>query len=152
MRSNRSMPEASVIPELAYKDVPEAVAWLCEAFGFQERLRIGNHRAQLTFGKGALVVTQRETKTDASPRESLSPGSPSRGETTHSIMVRVKGLDRHYGHAVQHGARIIHPPADYPYGERQYTVEDPGGHIWTFSETIADVDPASWGGRLVGQA
>jgi uncharacterized glyoxalase superfamily protein PhnB len=152
VRSNRSMPEASVIPELAYRDVAEAVVWLCEAFGFQERLRIGNHRAQLTFGKGAIVVTHRETKTDASPRESLPPGSPIRGETTHSIMVRVEDLDRHFEHAVQQGARIIQPPANFPYGERQYTVEDPGGHIWTFSETIEDVDPASWGGRLVGQA
>jgi hypothetical protein len=27
-------------------------------------------------------------------------------------------------------------------------VQDPGGHIWTFSQTIADVDPAAWGGVL----
>jgi len=38
--------------------------------------------------------------------------------------------------------------ADYPYGERQYTVEDPGGHRWTFSQTIADVAPEKWGGAL----
>jgi uncharacterized glyoxalase superfamily protein PhnB len=40
------------------------------------------------------------------------------------------------------------PPVDYPYGERQYSAVDPGGHVWTFSESIADVDPASWGGEL----
>jgi uncharacterized glyoxalase superfamily protein PhnB len=34
------------------------------------------------------------------------------------------------------------------YGERQYTVEDPGGHRWTFSQSVADVDPADWGGEL----
>lgn len=38
--------------------------------------------------------------------------------------------------------------ADHPYGERQYTVQDLGGHAWTFSQTLADVDPASWGGEL----
>ena len=27
--------------------------------------------------------------------------------------------------------------------------EDPGGHHWTFSQSIADVDPAEWGGVLV---
>jgi hypothetical protein len=32
----------------------------------------------------------------------------------------------------------------YPYGERQYTVEDPSSHRWAFSEAIADVDPKSW--------
>ena len=39
-----------MIPELAYPDVRAAVDWLVRAFGFVERLRIGNHRAQLTFG------------------------------------------------------------------------------------------------------
>jgi hypothetical protein len=36
--------------------------------------------------------------------------------------------------------------ADYPYGERQYTAEDLGGHRWTFSQSIADVAPEEWGG------
>jgi uncharacterized glyoxalase superfamily protein PhnB len=41
------MPPGVVIPELAYADIPAAVEWLCQAFGFTERLRIGNHRVQL---------------------------------------------------------------------------------------------------------
>jgi uncharacterized glyoxalase superfamily protein PhnB len=137
--SNRSMPASSVIPELAYPDVAEAVEWLCGAFGFVERLRIGDHRAQLVFDQGSVIVTQRD------PGEET--GSAGRG--TDSIMVRVLEVDRHFQRAVQHGARIIHPPEDYPYGERQYTAEDMGGHLWTFSQTIADVDPALWGGRLL---
>jgi uncharacterized glyoxalase superfamily protein PhnB len=63
--------------------------------------------------------------------------------------VRVADVDSHYKHAKKTGARIINPPAEYPYGERQYTVEDIAGHLWTFSETIADVDPDLWGGTLV---
>jgi len=39
-------------------------------------------------------------------------------------------------------------PADHPYGERQYSAEDPAGHRWTFSQTIADVDPTDWGGEV----
>jgi uncharacterized glyoxalase superfamily protein PhnB len=42
--------------------------------------------------------------------------------------------------------RILRPPTDYPYGERQYTVEDFAGHTWTFSQSIADVSPETWGG------
>jgi uncharacterized glyoxalase superfamily protein PhnB len=34
-------------------------------------------------------------------------------------------------------------------GERQYTAEDPAGHQWTFSETLADVAPGDWGGISV---
>ena len=48
--------------------------------------------------------------------------------------------------------RISDPPTDYPYGERQYNAEDIGGHRWTFSQSIADVDPAEWGGVLVTAA
>ena len=40
---NRFIPPATVIPVLVYPDVRAAVAWLTEAFGFLERVRIGEH-------------------------------------------------------------------------------------------------------------
>ena len=43
-------------------------------------------------------------------------------------------------------------PTDFPYGERQYTAEDPSGHRWTFSQTLADVAPEEWGGISVAPA
>ena len=46
-------------------------------------------------------------------------------------------------------ARIVMEPTGFPYGERQYTAEDPAGHQWTFSETLADVAPEVWGGTSV---
>jgi uncharacterized glyoxalase superfamily protein PhnB len=131
MITNRSMPPGVIIPELPYDDVNEAAAWLCQAFGFKERLRIGNHRFQLTFGQNSLVVIER-----------TEPG-------TSFIMMHVDDVDSYYERAKQSGARIIRPPADYPFGERQFTVEDIGGHRWTFSQTIADVDPIDWGGEIV---
>jgi uncharacterized glyoxalase superfamily protein PhnB len=137
MNVNRSMPDCGVIPELAYPDVAEAVTWLCEAFGFRERLRIGNHRAQLSVGRCAVIVT--EARRD--------PSAP--GDLLHAVMVRVDDVDRHHERAAARGARILRPPVDYPYGERQDTAADPGGHVWTFSQTIADVDPAVWGGTLL---
>jgi len=63
-------------------------------------------------------------------------------------MVRVANVDNHCKHAEKSGARIISPATDYPYEERQHSVEDIGGHLWTFSQTIADVDPNVWGGIL----
>ena len=132
LRSNRSIPSASVIPTLAYPDVTEAADWLCRAFGFRLRLRIGDHRIQLVCGDGAVVVTKGEG-----------------GSTGHGVLVRVEDADAHRERAAAVGARIVHEPTDHPYGERQYTAEDPGGHRWTFSQSIADVDPAEWGGELV---
>jgi uncharacterized glyoxalase superfamily protein PhnB len=140
--SNRSMPDSVVIPVLAYPDVRQAVDWLGNAFGFVERLRIGDHRAQLSFGDGSVIVTGQQPV----------QGDPATGDSGyHSIMVRVADVDSHYQRVEQFGAQIVNPPADYPYGERQYTVKDPGGHYWTFSQTIADVDPESWGGQLINQ-
>jgi uncharacterized glyoxalase superfamily protein PhnB len=132
---NRSVPPVAVIPELAYADVREAVAWLSNAFGFRPRLLMGDHRAQLVFDNGALIVTERR-----------GDGSDT---ATHAVLMRVEDADRHCEQARQAGARILDTPTDFPYGERQYNAEDIGGHRWTFSQSIADVDPASWGGEFV---
>ena len=124
------MPHATVIPELAYPDVLVAVDWLCAAFGFTVRLRIANHRAQLNVGDGAVVVTD--------------SGSGTRSR----VMVRVEDADAHYQRALQQGAHIVAAPATQPYGERQYVVEDLAGHLWTFSESVSDVDPRDWAGEV----
>jgi predicted enzyme related to lactoylglutathione lyase len=65
----------------------------------------------------------------------------------HSVMVRVDRIEVHRSRAVQHGAHIVRDLADFPYGERQYTCCDLAGHHWTFSQTIANIDPADWGGK-----
>ena len=92
MLGNRSMRSCTVIPELDYDDMVEALDWLCAVFGFTERWRAEGHRGQLPVGDGAVVVEQRQS------------------------------------------------------GERQYTAVDLGGHVWTFSQSIADVAPEGWGG------
>jgi len=125
---------------LIYPDVREAVSWLGEAFGFVERVRIGeDHRSQLSFGDGAVII--------GDIRKERRP--PRAGEVTHSVMVRVDDVDAHCERARAHGARVLMEPTDFEYGERQYAAEDPAGHHWTFSETIADVAPETWGGTLV---
>src|SRR5947209_2095625 len=58
MLANRSMPRCSVIPELGYEDVSQAIEWLCQTFEFTERWHAGNHRAQLAVGDCAIVVTE----------------------------------------------------------------------------------------------
>lgn len=132
MNANRSLPDATVVPVLAYPDVAEAADWLCSAFGFAVRLRIADHRVQLTYGDGAVVAAH-------------GLAAPA-GQ---SVLVRVVDADAHCAQARAAGARVLSPPTDYPYGERQYTAEDLAGHRWTFSQTIADSDPADWGGELV---
>ncbi|MDB5970845.1 MAG: glyoxalase [Hydrocarboniphaga sp.] len=133
---NRSMPGGVVIPVLYYPSAVDAARWLCEAFGFSERLRIGGHRVQIDIGGAAGAVV-------AAMRPDAYPAAENSG---HSLMVRIDDVDAHCARAQSRGARILAAPADYPYGERQYSVADCGGHAWTFSQTLADIDPASWGG------
>ncbi len=140
LKPNRSFPHSTVIPVLIYPDVRAAVEWLSSAFGFVERVRIGdNHRSQLAVGDGAVIV--------GDVRGARRPPQP--GEATHSVIVRVRDVTAHCERAKAHGAHILMEPTDFEYGERQYTTEDLAGHQWTFSETRADVAPEEWGGTSV---
>ena len=142
MKPNRSIPSATVIPVLIYPDVREAVAWLTAAFGFAERVKIGeDHRSQMSVPGGGAVIIGDVRHDRVPPRE---------GESTHSVVVRVDDANAHFARSREHGALILMEPTDFEYGERQYTVADPAGHQWTFSETLEDVHPETWGGELIG--
>ena len=142
VKSNRSIPSSSVIPVLVYPDVRAAVDWVTGAFGFQERLDIGEgHRSQLVYGDGAVIF--------AAPSHGRE--EPSTDDHTHSITVRVDDAHAHFRHAQDAGAVITSEPVDMPFGERQYHARDPWGHHWTFSESIDDVAPENWGGTLINQ-
>jgi len=136
MQSNRSIPNATVIPVLAYPDVIQAATWLCEAFGFTVRLTIGSHRVQLNIGDGAVILREKRPEEENAP---LGIG--------HSVMVRVEDADAHCRRAREGGARVTQEPVTYPYGERQYTAVDIAGHLWTFSQSVKDVHPKVWGGK-----
>jgi uncharacterized glyoxalase superfamily protein PhnB len=137
---NRSAPTATVVPVLIYEDVAKAIVWLCEAFGFSERLRAARPdgtimHAQLSIREGAIML--------GAQGATFRP--PHANEVNQYAIVRVEDVDRHFEHAKRFGARIVQPPADMPFGERVYTAEDLGGHRWTFSQSIADVAPEQWG-------
>jgi uncharacterized glyoxalase superfamily protein PhnB len=149
VKTNRSIPRSTVVPILIYPDVRAAVVWLGAAFGFTERVRIGeDHRSQLNVGggdddggsDGAVILG--DVRSDRRP--------PLAGGTSHQVMVRVGDARAHCERARAHGARIIMEPTDFEYGERQYMAADLAGHQWTFTETLTDVKPEEWGGESVG--
>jgi uncharacterized glyoxalase superfamily protein PhnB len=138
---NRSAPEATIVPILVYEDVGKALAWLCETFGFKERLRTEHDgvvsHAQLAFEDGAIMIGRQ--------------GGPFRAPdpqiTSAYVAIAVDDVTRHFEHAKKCGAHILQPPTDMPFGERQYTVQDIAGHRWTFSQHISDVAPEQWGAK-----
>ena len=140
MRTNRSAPLGPVIPELTYRDVGAAVEWLVDALGFVERVRIGpGHRAQLRFGEGSLIVA------DVGSGRSAPAGQ----ESSQSVMLRVDDVRGLCDRVRKLGGEIVREPQDFPYGERQCTIRDPGGHRWTLTQTLSDVAPEEWGGVTV---
>ena len=136
---NRSAPPSSVTPVLSYPDVAAAVEWLTHTFGFVEHVRIGDHRAQLGFGDGAIVVAD----------ESHGRRAPASDGDAQSVMVRVDDVDDHYQRVSAAGAHVVSTPETHAYGERQYAAIDLAGHRWTFTQSVADVSPATWGGTTV---
>jgi len=130
MLNNRSVPPCTVIPVLIYPDPSAAAEWLSAAFGFTVRLRIANHRIQMKAGDGCVTIAEGNVPPDRS----------------HIIQVRVEDARSHCERARGHGAVILTEPTDHMYGERQYNAQDFHGHRWDFTQTIADVDPETWGG------
>ena len=122
-----------MIPVLRYPDPGVAAAWLEKAFGFTVRLRIANHRIQMRAGDGCLTIAEG----DAKPNHSGG------------VQVRIEDALDHCERARKAGAKILTEPVDHVYGERQYATEDFYGHRWDFTETVADVEPESWGGTSV---
>ena len=141
MLTNRSAPPATVTPVLVYPDVREAVAWLERAFGFGERVRIGeDHRAQLRVGEdGSIVVA--DVRRDRV--------APSGGVVTQVIKIRVPDVDAAFARARDAGAKVLEEPHTWEYGERSGVVEDPAGHRWELTQTVRDVEPEEWGGVTV---
>ena len=117
------------------------MAWLESAFGFGERVRIGDaHRAQLRVGSdGAVVVA--DVRGDQV--------APSSGVVTQLVKVRVSDVDAAFGQARDAGARVLEEPRTHEYGERSCVVEDLAGHRWELTQTVRDVDPTEWGGTAV---
>jgi uncharacterized glyoxalase superfamily protein PhnB len=133
MLTNRSVPPCTVIPVLIYPDPSVAAEWLGKAFGFTVRLRIANHRIQMRAGEGCFTIAEGNI-------------APNR---SHIIQVRIEDARAHCERARNAGAIILDEPTDHMYGERQYNAQDFHGHHWDFTQTLADIEPESWGGISV---
>ncbi len=63
--------------------------------------------------------------------------------------MRVSDVDALCARAIKEGAHLLHEAKTHVYGERQATLEDFAGHLWTLTQTVEDVDPGAWGGEAV---
>jgi uncharacterized glyoxalase superfamily protein PhnB len=144
MVKNRSVPINHILPHLYYENIADALTWLTSVFGFVEDYHFDLPDGQLhgvMIHKGDAWVMLKN-----SGRTMKSPGRL--GFHAQSLTVFIDNVDEHYRNTQSWGARILEEIFNTEYGERQYSVQDLEGHVWTFSEHVKDVSPDSWGAKI----
>jgi len=131
---------------LFYDDAATAIDWLCNAFGFEVRLKIQGdggriEHSELTFGDGLIMVGNTGGRSGrATPVPCKSPRSLG-GANTQALCVFVDDADAHCQRAKAAGAKIVEPPTTHDYGEDHWTdctyrAEDLEGHTWWFMQRV----------------
>jgi uncharacterized glyoxalase superfamily protein PhnB len=124
--------DPQVVPYLLYEDAAAAMDWLIRVFGFTERVRDREsdgtvRHGELLLGNGGVIMLG-------------SPGADFRGparlgEVTQLLCITIPGLAAHRERAQAAGADVseISIRANRAHS---YTVDDPEGHRWYFSEPL----------------
>jgi uncharacterized glyoxalase superfamily protein PhnB len=133
---------------LYYDDAAAAIDWLCDAFGFEVRLKVEGEggrieHSELVYGDGVVMVAGAE-KADKFP-QIRSPKQVG-GANTQNLFAYVDDVVAHCERARAKGARIVVEPKVSDYGEdywsdRSYECVDVGGHHWWFSERLRSPKP-----------
>jgi uncharacterized glyoxalase superfamily protein PhnB len=129
-----------------YQDAARAIDWLCDAFGFEVRLKVEGdngriEHSELTYGEGLVMVSQEDARAPRPWKAFMRSPRSLEGMCTQSIMFFVDDVDAHCAHARAQGARIVEEPATHDYGEdywadRAYGAIDPEGHLWWITQRI----------------
>jgi uncharacterized glyoxalase superfamily protein PhnB len=133
---------------LYYDDAAAAIDWLCDAFGFEVRLKVEGEggrieHSELVYGDGVVMVAGAE-KADKFP-QIRSPRQVG-GANTQNLFAYVDDVVAHCERARAKGARIVVEPKVSDYGEdywsdKSYECVDVGGHHWWFSERLRSPKP-----------
>jgi uncharacterized glyoxalase superfamily protein PhnB len=130
-----STPEPQVWPTLRARDARALIAFLVDAFGFEETVVYGDgdrvDHAQLSWppGGGVMLGSVREGDTDAYGQDQ---GSTPTQPGTFGAYVVTDDVDAVYERAKAAGAEIIAEPHDTDYGSHDFAARDPEGNRWSF--------------------
>jgi uncharacterized glyoxalase superfamily protein PhnB len=131
---------------VVYRDAAKAIDWLCDAFGFEVRLKVEGENGriehcELGYGEGLLMVAQEDPKSERQWKRALLSPLSLEGANTQSILFFVDDADAHCHHARARGARIVYEPASQDYGEDHfadlsYGALDLEGHTWWITQRL----------------
>jgi uncharacterized glyoxalase superfamily protein PhnB len=126
---------------VVYRDPARMIDWLCEAFGFDLRLKVegeGGHieHSELTYGDAVVMASSESSRFGQHFR------SPQAARcNTQTLFLYVDDADAHCERARRAGATIVKEPQDTDYGDdywadRGYAAQDPEGHHWWFAQRL----------------
>lgn len=119
------MSQQTIYTTVRYDDAPAAMAWLEAVLGFTVSVvHLGEEEgtvahAQLRLGDDLIMLSTRTAEQETT------------GVAWTYLVVAAAEVDARYGTAQAAGAEFTHPITEQDYGSREFTVRDPGGHLWT---------------------
>jgi uncharacterized glyoxalase superfamily protein PhnB len=133
-----------------YEDASAAITWLCNAFGFELRLKVEGENgriehSELSFGDDGLIMVGHATRAGETPARPYQAAFVSpravEGRQTQTLALFVDDVDAHHERAVAAGARLVRPLETNDFGpdywsDRSYGCTDPEGHIWWFMQRL----------------
>jgi uncharacterized glyoxalase superfamily protein PhnB len=124
--------DPQVIPYLLYADAGAAMDWLIGVFGFTERVR--DQQDDGTMRHGELLLDNGGVIMLGSPGAGFR-GPARLGQVTQLQCITVTDLAAHRERAQAAGADVSEI-ASRANRAHSYTVDDPEGHRWYFSEPL----------------
>ncbi|HEY7114827.1 MAG TPA: VOC family protein [Thermoanaerobaculia bacterium] len=133
MTDSPESPHDAVTPYLIIQGAAAAIDFYKKNFGAVEKMRMEDGarigHAELRIGKSAIMLADEYPENKLVGPRALG-GSPVR------LLVETRDVDAVAKRASAGGAKILQPPTDQPYGERNAKLEDPFGHVWIFSSPV----------------
>ncbi len=137
-------------PYLIIKGAARAIDFYKQVFGATELMRfpgpggsIGH--AEIKIGDTPIMLADEVPQMGYRSPQSIG-GSPV------SLMLYVEDVDRVVERAVKAGAKLERPVADQFYGDRNGTIQDPFGHVWTIGTHKEDVSAEEMQRRAAAMA
>ncbi len=134
MTQNGEVQATRVVPLMRYRDLPNAITWLSDAFGFTAHYTASDEDgtliyAQMTYGNGMVMLGPvRESDFD----DLLSQPDEIGGTETQSCYLVVEDIESHFERAKEAGAEIALDVQSDDTGGRAYSCRDCEGHLWNF--------------------
>jgi uncharacterized glyoxalase superfamily protein PhnB len=123
-------PPPNVWPSLNARDARGLIAFLVEAFGFEEVVMYGDgdrvDHAELAWPLGGGVML------GSAPADGSGAGFPLHVPGSFGCYVVTDDADALYQRATAAGAEVVREPNDTDYGSRDVGFRDPEGNRWSF--------------------